>query len=58
MGAIGRVSGYVSWQASRIRSSWAHLDDHAIECSTAGEFAIAAIVFVPLAVVVLMGGVM
>ena len=58
MGVIGRVSGYVSWQASRIRSSWAHLDDHAVECTTGQEFVLAAIIALPLAAVVLLGVVM
>ena len=53
-----KVSGHASWQARRIRSSWAHLDDHAIDISTEGALAIMAVLFVPLAVAMFMGVVM
>lgn len=58
MNVIGRVSGRARWQASRIRSSWAHLDDHALDVSTGGGIALMAVLLVPLAVAMFMGVVM
>lgn len=58
MRIVGRVSGRASWQAQRIRSSWAHLDDHALEVSTGGALALMTVLLVPLAVAMFMGVVM
>ena len=58
MNVFGRVSGRARWEASRIRSSWAHLDDHALEVSTGGALALMGALLVPLAVAMFMGVVM